>query len=269
MNSSTTAIIVAYKSNWIIENCIKSIEKKVKIIVVENSNDLKSKKFLEKKYKNLKVIINNNNGFGNAANIGALKAKTKYLLFLGPDTTLEKNGINKFIKIAKSFANNFGAILASDFNKKVKKIFEIKKNREAGVIFIKKDIFLEVGMFDENIFLYYEDNDLLERLLKKNQKIYETPIQYKHSYGSHDKKYHQQVEISRHWHFMWSMFYFYKKKNYIFAVFYTLPILIRCFFRLSINYLLNKKKYLIYKARFEGLLNSYLNKKSWFRPKIN
>lgn len=269
MNYQTTAVIVSFKSKWIIENCIKSIEKNTKIIVVENSGDYKLKKSLEKKYKNLKVIINNNQGFGNAANIGAFKSKTKYLLFLGPDTILEKKAINKIIEVAKSFNNNFGAILPSDFNKKVSTISEVKKSRGAALIFIKKDIFLKVGLFDENFFLYYEDNDLLERILRHKYKIYEVPIKFKHTYGSHDKKYHEPIEINRHWHFMWSTFYFYKKKqNYIYAILYTLPTLIRCSFRLFANYNFNKKKYLIYKARFEGLINSYLNKKSWYRPKL-
>ena len=170
MKYSTTAIIVSYKSKWIIENCIKSIEKNTKIIIVENSKDYKLKKFLEQKYKNLKVIINDNKGFGNAANIGALKAKTKYLLFLGPDTKLENKAIKNITKIAKSFDDNFGAILPSDFNKKVKKISEVKKSRGTALIFIKKDTFLKVGLFDESFFLYYEDNDLLERILKKKTK---------------------------------------------------------------------------------------------------
>jgi GT2 family glycosyltransferase len=270
MKYSTTAIIVSYKSKWIIENCIKSIEKNTKIIIIENSKDYKLKKFLEEKYKNLKVIINDNKGFGNAANIGALKAKTKYLLFLGPDTKLENKAIKNIIKIAKNFNDNFGAILPSDVNKKVKTILEVKRSRGTALIFIKKDTFLKVGLFDESFFLYYEDNDLLERILKKKQKIYEVPIKFQHSYGSHDKKYHEPIEINRHWHFMWSMFNFYKKKeNYFYAILYTLPTLIRCFFRLCLNYFFNKKKHLIYKARFEGLINSYLNKKSWYRPKIN
>ena len=213
MKYSTTAIIVSYKSKWIIENCIKSIEKNTKIIIVENSKDYKLKKFLEEKYKNLKVIINDNNGFGNAANIGALKAKTKYLLFLGPDTKLENKAIKNITKIAISFDDNFGAILPSDFNKKVKKISEVKKSRGTALIFIKKDTFLKVGLFDESFFLYYEDNDLLERILKKKQKIYEVPIKFRHSYGSHDKKYNEPIEINRHWHYMWSMFNFYKKKT--------------------------------------------------------
>lgn len=223
MDLSTTAIIVSYKSNWIIENCIKSIEKKYKIIVVENSSDYKLKKILEKKYKNLKVIVNNHNyGFGNAANIGALKAKTKYLLFLGPDTVLENKAITKITRVTKELDNDFGAFLPTEFKKKIKKISEIKKSKGAALIFIKKEKFIEIGLFDENFFLYYEDNDLLERLLKANLKIYDIPIKFHHLYGSHDKKYNEQIQINRHWHFMWSMFYFYKKKQTTSLLLFTL-----------------------------------------------
>ena len=50
MKSSTTAIIVSYKSKWIIENCIKSIDSNTRIIVVENSNDYKLKNLFVKYY---------------------------------------------------------------------------------------------------------------------------------------------------------------------------------------------------------------------------
>jgi GT2 family glycosyltransferase len=140
MDSSTTAIIVSYKSKWIIENCIKSIESNTRIIVVENSNDHKLKKSLEKRYSNLKVIINNNNGFGNGANVGALQAKTKYLLFLGPDTMLENKAINNITKIAKNFNDSFGAILPSEFKNRVNTISEIKKNPSLKTIDLVYDV---------------------------------------------------------------------------------------------------------------------------------
>ena len=54
MKFKINAIIVSFKRGWIIENCIKSIEKKTKIIVVENSNDYKLKKVLE---KNSKLVL--------------------------------------------------------------------------------------------------------------------------------------------------------------------------------------------------------------------
>ena len=270
MKFLVTSIIVSYKSKWIIENCIKSIKKKNKIIVIENSNDYELKKNLEKKYNNIKVILNKNNGFGHGANLGALNANTKYLLFLGPDTSLLKNNsIERLIQIAENFDNNFGAILPVDYREKINEITEIKKSCHGTLIFIKKDIFLKIGSFDENFFLYYEDNDLLERLLKKKLKIYKVPIKFKHFGRSHDKKHNEAIEINRNWHLMWSKFNFYKKnKNYLFAFFFLFPTLIRCSFKVSLNYFFNYRKYLIYKARLSGLVNSYCHKKSWYRPRI-
>jgi len=109
MHSLTTAIIVSYTSAWVIKNCNNSNEKKTSIIVVDNSNDYKLKSDLENSYKNLKVIINSQNkGFGHAANLAAFQAKSKYLLFLGPDTTLEKKAISNLNQIAKNLNNDFG-----------------------------------------------------------------------------------------------------------------------------------------------------------------
>ena len=45
-----TFVIVSYRSINVIENCIRSINKNIKIIIVENSNDSKLKVYLEKKY---------------------------------------------------------------------------------------------------------------------------------------------------------------------------------------------------------------------------
>lgn len=43
-----TFVIVSYRSINVIENCIRSINKNIKIIIVENSNDSKLKFYLEK-----------------------------------------------------------------------------------------------------------------------------------------------------------------------------------------------------------------------------
>ena len=123
MYSLTTAIIVSYTSAWVIKNCINSIEKKIPIIVVDNSNDYKLKSDLENSYKNLKVIINHQNkGFGNAANLAALQSDSKYLLFLGPDTKLEKKAISNLNpKLTKNQIckknNHYFQILNIDFYK--------------------------------------------------------------------------------------------------------------------------------------------------------
>jgi GT2 family glycosyltransferase len=128
MHSLTTAIIVSYTSAWVIKNCINSIEKKTSIIVVDNSNDYKLKSDLENSYKNLKVIINHQNkGFGNAANLAALQSDSKYLLFLGPDTKLEKKAISNLNQIAKNLNDDFGVLLPSENKLNKKKNYVIKK----------------------------------------------------------------------------------------------------------------------------------------------
>ena len=270
MHSLTTAIIVSYTSGWVIKDCINSIEKKTSIIVVDNSNDYKLKSNLENSYNNLKVIINNQNkGFGHAANLGARQSKSKYLLFLGPDTKLEKKAISNLNRIAKNLNDDFGILLPSENKLNKKKFLLLKKPRGAALMFIMKKKFTELKGFDENFFLYYEDIDLINRFIKKKEKIYETPIQFNHSYGSHNKKYNIPIELNRNWHYLWSCFYFYRKNNnYLFATIYMSPTLFRMFLRTFFHYFVNKKKFLFYKYRLLGLFNAYINKKSWYRPKI-
>ena len=50
-------VIVTLKSEKIIDQCIKSINQNIQIIVVEHSNNKKLKEDLEKKYNNLKCIL--------------------------------------------------------------------------------------------------------------------------------------------------------------------------------------------------------------------
>ena len=56
-----TIVIVTLKSEKVIHNCIKSINKNLPIIVVENSNNIEFKTNLEKTYANVKCILSDNN----------------------------------------------------------------------------------------------------------------------------------------------------------------------------------------------------------------
>ena len=79
-------------------------------------------------------------------------------------------------------------------------------------MFVNRNKFLKIGGFDENFFLYYEDIDLQLRFLKANEKVFKIEVYFQHLYGSHDKKFNHEIEINRNWHYMWSRFYFIKKK---------------------------------------------------------
>ena len=91
-------IIVAFKSNAVIHECIKSIDDEIKIIVIENSNDQNFKIELEKIYKNVTCVLSSkNSGMGGGNNIGIKIIKTNFVLILNPDVTLEKSTISELI----------------------------------------------------------------------------------------------------------------------------------------------------------------------------
>ena len=70
-NKSVTLIFGAYFSHKHIQRICKNTNKKYKIIVIENSLDKEFKKEIEKKYKNTKVIIPEDNvGLAKSYNIG-------------------------------------------------------------------------------------------------------------------------------------------------------------------------------------------------------
>jgi GT2 family glycosyltransferase len=93
-----TVIITTFKSEEKIDSCLDSIDQNVKIIVIENSDNISFKNYIESKYSNTECILTNENlGYGKANNIGLKKAKTKYCLILNPDTILGDEAINFFI----------------------------------------------------------------------------------------------------------------------------------------------------------------------------
>ena len=129
------------------------------------------------------------------------------------------------------------------------------------------------NFFDENIFLYLENDDFCKRLNSNNENIYIVPKSKVHHFGGEavDPKYQYEIELSRNWHWMWSKFYFNKKHyGYIKAfvnIFHNLISAKIKFFYFLITFNNNKRR--IYQMRLFGLLNSMIGNKSFYRPKLD
>ena len=266
-------LTITYKSDHIIEKCLSKIDDNFKITVVENSNNHLFKEKIEKR-KNTKCILSNSNlGFGSAFNIGAKQINSKYIFHLNPDVSVNTEIIFKLYNIANQI-DDLGIISPKESHEKTT---ILNKNRDdfIEVDYIKGFVMLinnfnckSSNYFDENFFLYLEEIDLCKRLKEAKQKICIAPNVYvRHFAGqSHSPKYSEQMEIQRNWHYMWSLFYFNKKhKGYLSAYGITFGKFISAFFKTMFFFMINKKKYHIYKHRFLGLLSSYLNRKSKFR----
>ncbi len=271
-----TIVIVTFKSEQKILNCLNSIPNEISVIVVENSNNMNFKNEIEKNYSNVNCTLSGDNkGYSIANNIGLKLVRTKYALILNPDTILDKEAIKNFLLTANSTKDFWLIGPANDqminFNPKDNNLMEVE-NLKGFAIFFNLSKFNK-EFFDENFFLFFEEIDLCKRVKQKNGKIYlDKTIIIKHEGASSVNKTNLlELEKNRNWHWMWSTFYYKKKyKGFLFALILISPKLFSAFFKTLIYSLLyNKLKRDIYFCRLSGLFNSIVGKKSWYRPSID
>ena len=188
-NNEITIVINTFNSEDKIFSCINSIGPDYKILIIENSDNNKFKQNIENQYSNAQCTLTGNNlGYAKGNNLGLSKVTTKYALILNPDATLEKNTINNFFleeKKKPDFAI-FGP--AKQDEKQVDNLrddlFEVK-NLKGFAMFLNLKEFSEIGFFDDNFFIYFEEIDLCRRLKQSNKKIYLDPkIKINHIGGS-------------------------------------------------------------------------------------
>ena len=269
-------VITTYKSESKLYSCLNSLPQSAKIIVVENSNDVKFKQRLNIRYPNIECILTGENkGYSVANNIGLSQVTSKYSLVLNPDTVVEKNTLNNFLETAKHYPD-FWLIGPSNHQANEnplgnKKVFEVN-NLKGFAIFLNMEKFKK-EFFDENYFLYFEEIDLCKKVKINNGKIYlDQGLKIYHEGASSvDLKYKDELEKNRNWHWMWSSFYFHKKyKGFFIALIIIFPKLFSSFLKtIFFQLTLNKQKKDIYLNRLSGISNSILGKKSWRRPKID
>ena len=102
---SVSIIIVTWNSAKFIADCLESIleqsYRNFEIIVVDNNSEDETVRLVQKfrkKFKRLKIIKNEENaGFAAGNNIGLRSAVGEYVLFLNPDTRMDKDFIKRAI----------------------------------------------------------------------------------------------------------------------------------------------------------------------------
>ena len=274
-----TVVINTFNSEDKIHHCLSSIDPKVRIIIIENSNNLSFKNEIENKYSNVNCYLTGTNlGYAKGNNLGLSKVKSDYTLILNPDASLKKNTLERLIVTAENHID-FSIIGPAkqnehstlELHKNEDDVFQVSSLKGFAMLLNMKN-FKEIGFFDENFFIYLEEIDLCKRLKKNNKKIYlDKKVIIDHLGGSsHNENINFEMELSRNWHWMWSTFYFNKKHfGYLNSLFKIsgkfFSALIKSIFY---SLILNKIKRKIYYQRLSGLFNSIIGKDSWYRPNL-
>ncbi len=245
-----------------VQNALQNID--AEIIVIDNNSQDESCAMMKQRFPNVKLIENKDNfGFPKGNNIGVAVAKGEYICILNPDTVVAEDTFTKVLAFAKKQIN-LGVVgcklidgtgnflpeskrgtptpfvaftkitgLYKIFPKTFGKYYaqHLSENETGQVeilvgafMFMRRDLYNEIGGFDENCFMYSDDIDLSYMALKKGKSNYyfhETSvIHYKGESTIKDGTYMKR--------FQEAMNFFYKKHfqvSFLFSIFMKIGII--------------------------------------------
>lgn len=191
-------IIPNYNGAEFLKVCLDSLQKQtykdIEIIIVDNGSSDESIEIIKTDYPQVKIIQNQKNlGFVTANNQGFEASKGDYVLFLNNDTRVDYLFLEKLLAEFSNAPGSLGAVfskllllnephrldaIGSFFTgygflyhvgfrevdhgqyDQLKEIFNPK-----GVCFLMpREVFEEIGGFDEDFFSYFEESDLFWRV---------------------------------------------------------------------------------------------------------
>lgn len=203
-------VILNYNVRHFLELCLRSVSAAIsnidaEIIVVDNHSDDDSCSMVRELFPEVKLIENLDNlGFSKGNNVGVAQAKGEYLCVLNPDTVVAEDTFERLLAFAET-KTQLGVVGCKLINGAGLFLPESKRNipyvkasmkkmlgnpseyyamhleaNEVGKVdilvgafmFLKRQVYNEVGGFDEDYFMYGEDIDLSYRILKAGYNNY-------------------------------------------------------------------------------------------------
>jgi len=188
-------IIVSYNTAHLIADCLKSVHNssgiEKEIFVVDNASSDNSAELIAVHFPVVKLLANKDNkGFGAANNQGLLVGNGRYVIFLNPDTTIAQDALQKAVSYmdenqhiglaGAKILNPDGSLQPSisykyPGEKFAKDVLASLSGEIACVLgafmIARKSLLIDLHGFDEDFFLYGEDQDLCWRIREKGYSI--------------------------------------------------------------------------------------------------
>ena len=275
-----SVVIVSYNVRSYLEQCLQSVQKALEgiegeVFVVDNRSDDDSVEVVKTRYPWVRLIANEENmGCAKANNIAIRQAGGEYVLLLNPDTVVEEDTLRQVLAFMDSHPKAGGAgvmmhnadgSLAPESRRALPtpwvsclKMLGFTKRYymshlpwdqpgridviSGAFCFLRKKALDEIGLLDEDFFMYGEDIDLSYRLLKGGWENWYLPYKIIHYKGkSTQKSDYRYVHI-----FYQAMLIFFRKHYSHLSIFYALPVKIAIYFRaaIALTDLLRKKLHL-------------------------
>ena len=210
-NQMKLSIIILNYNSWkFLDQCLSSLAQFInnneeEVVVIDNNSKDIALFDYQKKYPFIDLIsLKQNLGFAGANNMAVKRAKGEVLLFLNPDIIVSNNIFSVLIDAFTNYLNVgiFAPKLVLPDGQPQPWAYgrTINKHQDRGPIgqevdwvsgaalAIRRSVFEKVGGFDEKFFMYFEDQDLCERVRKTGQQIIILPEQKVVHFGGQSLK---------------------------------------------------------------------------------
>jgi len=186
--SFVTAVTVTHNGSRVLEGMLTTLPQEIPLIVVDNASQDNSVDIVERIRSDAKIFKNEIGlGYGNGMNVGLPHVQTEYVLMVNPDTVLNAEAIDAMIAVAEENPqagllapvtyNPDGSIETSHDVVLEKRSLCPSRDGEpvpegpicadylsGAVVMGRMSALREIGFFDPEFFLYYEDDDMCRRL---------------------------------------------------------------------------------------------------------
>ena len=224
--------------------------------MVDNASSDNVVQVVETNFPQVKIIkLDKNIGYGRANNVALRLVETEFALILNPDAFIFEEDIEKILLqlqkkpqialAAPLLLPNYPAleddkikqlkIAESNLLKRCDEFLAVKYIIGA-ILFLRMKVFKEIGFFDENIFLYYEDDEISFRTVKSGYEAAIIPTAQGFHIGQGSSGNRLRNIYKRFWHRALSKLYWKQKQKGKFAAIKSAIRLIIVFFIKSIFY---------------------------------
>ncbi len=175
-----TVSIVTYNSAAVIGECLQRIPDSVRVLVFDNASTDNSVTLARQCRPNSEITVSSANvGFGRGHNANLANATTPYVLILNPDCFLSAASLEALVAALSNDAKTAiaGPVLdghgINQFSGETP--IEVDAGISGACLALRREAFSQIGFFDPELFLFYEDKDLCTKARLAGYKLVIVP----------------------------------------------------------------------------------------------
>jgi GT2 family glycosyltransferase len=208
-----SAIVVNWNGKDVLSGCLQSLFEQdyenLEIWVSDNGSEDGSQSMVKELYPSIRLLENGENlGFGSAVNRAMQKADGHYFLFLNNDLEMKPDCVGQLVELLESdsqigaaipkilyhpdeqasstnssaMINSFGVLInytgiacPNLVDQHDEEGLPVTETACGGIFMFPREVYEQIGGFDEDLFLYHEDHDLSWRIRLGGWKLMVTP----------------------------------------------------------------------------------------------